>query len=297
MIDWNDLQYVLALRDGGTMKQAAALLKTDPTTVSRHIKTLSQRFDQNIFELEKSGQWKLTPTGDELVLLAEMFKNRLDSLQSTESELAPDQTITVTSLEFLLAHYIASSMNRPISGYPNVGLRLIGSDRRLSLAYGEADIALRFGRPVEGQLLASKIASIEFSVYAYPGKSPTEWIAMHEDLDVLPEMKLGFSIFGVPPSIRVTSYAAAREAAKATGLAAIGPCVVLQQGGFLTRVSDIAPVYRGVWSVIHETRRFSKQLKVTRDWLKESILTAQEKYRLAEVASQAVPDLRQRPCG
>lgn len=279
------------------MKQAAALLRTDPTTVSRHIKTLSQRFDQNIFELEKSGQWKLTATGEELVMLAEMFKNRLDSLQANASGLAPDQTVTVTSLEFLLAHYIAPSLHRPIPGYPDVGLRMIGSDRRLSLAYGEADIALRFGRPVEGQLLASKIASIEFSVYAYSGRQPKEWIAMHEDLDVLPEMKLGFSIFGVPPSIRVTSYAAAREAAKATGLAAIGPCVVLQQGRHLSRVPNISPVYRDVWSVIHETRRFSKQLKVTRDWLKEAILTAQESHRLADEAPQAVPDLRQQPCG
>ncbi|MEL6683414.1 MAG: LysR family transcriptional regulator, partial [Pseudomonadota bacterium] len=189
------------------MKQAAALLRTDPTTVSRHIKALSQKFDQNIFELEKSGQWRLTSTGDELVALAEMFKNRLDSLQSNASGLDPDQTITVTSLEFLLAHYIAPFMKRPIPGYPDVALRLIGSDRRLSLAYGEADIALRFGRPVEGQLMASKIASIEYCVFANPDQPPTQWIAMHEDLDAVPEMKLGCSIRGDAKRWGHTKYA------------------------------------------------------------------------------------------
>jgi DNA-binding transcriptional LysR family regulator len=279
MLDWNDLKYVLALRDGGTMKQAAVLLKTDPTTVSRHVKRISTLLNADLFRMMKGGNWVLTPRGVEVTILAQKFKENLDQLYSRNGEVEESETINVTSLEFILTHYIAPHLSAGLACFPDTKITLIGSDKRLSLAYGEVDIALRFGRPTEGQLLTSKIADVCFEMFATPDVTPTDWIGMQPDLDWTPEMRLGHEHFGKPPVVRVSSFAAAREAAAATGLAAIGPCVIMRNGSPLVKIPNSPEVEREVWSIIHETRRHSQRLSAVREWIKNAVLETQSLQR------------------
>lgn len=275
MLDWNDLQYVLALKEGRTMKQAAVRLKTDPTTVSRHIKRVSSRFGTDLFKMRKGGHWEMTSHGAELTILAQSFKNGLDQLNGDDGVSAENETIVITSLEFMLTHYLAPHIADGIRCFPETKLSLVGSDKRLSLAYGEADIALRFGRPTEGQLIASKIADVSFEAFARPGVAPKGWIGMQEDLDWTPEMQLGLNHFGKLPALRVSSFAAAREASIATGLAAVGPAVIMQSGYHLEPLQNVTPVLREVWSVIHETRRTNQRLLAARSWIKQAVIEAQ----------------------
>lgn len=279
MLDWNDLKYVLALRDGGTMKQAAVLLRTDPTTVSRHVKRISTLLNTDLFRTMKGGNWVLTPRGVEVTILAQKFKENLDQLYSRNGEEEESETINVTSLEFLLTHYLAPQLSDGLACFPDTKISLIGSDKRLSLAYGEVDIALRFGRPTEGQLLTSKIADVCFEMFATQGVNPTDWIGMQPDFDWTPEMRLGHEHFGKAPSVRVSCFAAAREAAAATGMAAIGPAVIMRNGSQLVNVPNSPDVEREVWSVIHETRRHSQRLSAVRDWIKNAVLETQRLQR------------------
>lgn len=296
MLDWNDLKYVLALRDGGTMKRAAAFLKTDPTTVSRHIKRISTQLNADLFHLSKGGQWSLTPRGTELTILAQQFRDNLNRLHLGDTSLGESETVVITSLEFVLAHYLAPRVLGGIKSFPDTKISLLGSDKRLSLAYGEADIALRFGRPTEGQLLTSKVADVSFDIFIVPGYAPDNWIGMAEGLDWTPEMRLGFQHFGAPPRLRVSSFAAAREAAIATGFAAVGPGVIMRQGQRLEPMAGAETVTRSVWSVIHETRRYSQRLLAVRDWIRTAVLEAQSQDAENVVQIPALPNLRGRAC-
>ncbi|UWQ99853.1 LysR family transcriptional regulator [Rhodobacteraceae bacterium S2214] len=275
MMDWNDLQYVLALKEGGTMKQAAILLRTDPTTVSRHIKRIAIHFETDLFKMQKGGKWVLTTQGEELTTLAKNFKKGLDQFQLGEGGSTECETIVITSLEFLLTHYLSPKIESGMNCFPDTKLSLVAADRRLSLAYGEADIALRFGRPTEGHLITSKIADISFDLVQLRGTKPKEWIGLQEDLDWTPDMRGGVGHFGKPPILRVSSYAAAREAAIATGHATVGPSVIMREGGQLETMPDTSPVHREVWSVIHETRRLSQRLAAVRTWIKNAVLEMQ----------------------
>lgn len=277
------------------MKRAAALLKTDPTTVSRHIKRISTQLSADLFHLSKNGQWGLTPKGTELTILAQQFRDNLNRLHLGDAVLGESETVVITSLEFVLTHYLAPHMAVGMRCYPDTRIALLGSDKRLSLAYGEADIALRFGRPTEGQLVASKITDIPFASFARPGTTPSDWIGMSENLDWTPEMRLGFQHFERPPLLRVSSFAAAREMAAATGLAAVGPPVIMRHGNRLAPLPGVKSVNREVWSVIHETRRYSARLQAVREWVRKAMVDAQAAQFDDPIQANIPPQLRGRP--
>lgn len=275
MYDWNDLQFVIALNEAGTMKRAAELLKTDPTTVSRHIKRLSEKLDVMIFLMQKGGKWELTKEGEQLLEFAIEFKNRYERLHGELKNGERLNTIKITSIEFLLTNYLAPELGSFTGRFPKARVELIGADKRLSLAYGEADLALRFGRPQEGSLIASKIAEIQMLIWAPEGYIGHDWVGLSADLDWTPEMQAALERFGRQPSVRVTSYAAARNAAEILGIAAVGPNATMGQSTMMVPLTEQVPTKREVWSVIHESRRMDSQLSIVRDWVKQAVVSRQ----------------------
>lgn len=273
MRDWNDYQYLLALEEGGTMKHAAELLGTDPTTVSRHIKRISHEMGVMLFKMNKGGAWTITNEGSKLTARAKVFKQEIDGLNAGES--SQTETVKITSIEFLLTHYLAPHAKEGLGCFPDTKLALLGSDKRLSLAYGEADLALRFGRPTEGQLIASRLGDIEFTIWNPIGKPHSDWIGLQEELDWTPEMDYALRYFKKPPLIRVTSYAAAKLAGESVGLPFIAPCAVMARNNRFEPMHDIDPIKRPLWSVIHETKRFDQRLAAVKNWAKMAVEKSQ----------------------
>lgn len=280
MYNWNGFQYVLALHEGGTMRQAAELLGTNATTVSRHIKRMSEQHGTMLFSMQKGGNWEITPDGKELLRLALEFKVKLDRLKLIEGESDDRQEIIVTSVEFLLAEYLTPQVGKCVRDFPQIDISLIGADRRLSLAYGQAHLALRLGRPTEGNLVASKIAEIPFGCWV-PRDKPhvRDWVGLPEELDWTPEMELGYKVFGRPPRYRVSSFDALQKAAVSGGFAAVGPCIVMCRNGLLVPKDNTESVQREVWSVIHESNKLNSGLQQVRQWARDTIVDLHAQLR------------------
>ena len=275
MQDWNDFQYLLALEEGGTMKQAAVLLGTNPTTVSRHIKRISNLLGVTLFTMNKGGAWTITDHGLKLTTIAKDFKHNISAVDLHAPDTSGPNTIKISSLDFLLTHYLAPHLESGAACYPNTALALLGTDKRVSLAYGEADLALRFARPTEGQLIASLIAEIEFYIWTKPGFDSQDWIGLQEEVDWTPEMQFGRRIFKRPPLFRVTTFDAAKHAAHSLQLPFIGPKAILNTEDDFVPMKDVKPISRQLWSVIHESKRHSRRLSAVRNWAKQAITQSQ----------------------
>jgi DNA-binding transcriptional LysR family regulator len=78
--------------------------------------------------------------------------------------------------------------------YPAIDLEVIGGSRVVSLARREADVALRYGSPKDGELVARRMATICFGLYASrayrdklnAGQTPT-FIGFDEESDFITE--------------------------------------------------------------------------------------------------------------
>ncbi|AKS46956.1 DNA-binding transcriptional regulator, LysR family [Octadecabacter temperatus] len=263
--DWNNLRYLLALYEGGTMKRAAELLDTSSSTVSRHVRSLSEDCQEMLAKQTKGEAWTITPKGLKLVKMATDLSFNFSNLDTSDQEEQVTR-VAITSLDFVLTYYLAPNLPQLLNEVPNIEVSLLSSDRRLSLAFNEADIALRFGRPCEGQLVAKRICSMPMRVWKPKGRDATDWVGMSEDLDWTPDMEMGRAVFGRDPIVRTSSYAAAKRTACSLGLGTIGPDVIMGAGE--TFAADPSQtVEREVWSVIHESRRMDKTLDKVKEWL------------------------------
>ncbi len=270
MDNWDDYKFVAALAHFKSMSAAAKHLHTNIATVSRRIHRLTESSGITIFNKDKDG-WVLTPTGQELLDVISNFEEGLRRITSSQvSVTAKPVTIRLSTIEYLASSYIAPELGSLASEHPNVSLDFMCSDHTLSLAYGEADIAVRLNRPEEGRLVSRKIADIPYSVFQNPDSSHKAWIGLSEDLDWLPEQQEGFRRFKCAPIMRVPSFAAIARAADATGFACILPNRIPPRTTNLRVTMDgLNCVSREIWTVFHETRREDKAVRLVLDWLKE----------------------------
>ena len=271
MDNWNDLRFVVALARYGSMANAARHLRTNTATVSRRIKRLNEGANTPLF-LKGATEWELTEEGRRLYEMAAGFSDELEAFKAAAHEGAHStQTIRVTGLEFLNTSILAPALKSFRTENPNITLELGATDRNVSLAYGEADIALRLTHPNEGRLMARRIADIKMGVYGRKDTATTEWIGLPYDLDWTPEMKNGVSFFGREPSFRVSSFAAILEAMTETGLSGIAPDFMISS---FNQFELLQPKYsrrvREVWMLVHETRKNDVGIQNTCNWIEES---------------------------
>lgn len=216
--------------------------------------------------------WELTAEGRRLYEMAAGFSDELEVFKAaTHEDARSTQTIRVTGLEFLNTTILSRSLETFRSKNPNITLELGATDRNVSLAYGEADIALRLTRPNEGRLMARRIADVKMGVYGAKDTDCTEWIGLPYDLDWTPEMKNGISYFGREPSYRLSSFGAILQAMTQTGLPGIAPDFMVRpfEQFELLQPKNSRRV-REVWMLVHETRKNDVGIRNTCEWIEDS---------------------------
>lgn len=268
MQHWDDLRYLLALEQKGSLVQAAKLLKTNPTTVSRHIKRLSETYKKTLVTRQPNGEWSLTKEGLVFASTAKRCDIEIDALNSDTADTAPE--ITITTTEFIGEQILTPKVRNVISSDEDFVLTLDMRDRNVSLAFGEADLAIRLGRPTSGKLIASKLSDIEMNAFSVNGEVSRRWVGLPAQFDWAPEMQFGLEFFGCEPIMRAGSFSMIREVAADHHLACIGPTFMME-GWHGLQILDRAasPAIREVWSVFHESRQHDDALSSARRWAKE----------------------------
>jgi molybdate transport repressor ModE-like protein len=167
MFDWNDLRYLLAIaREGSTLAAAKALGVSQPT-VQRRLAALEERIDRKLVEHHPTG-YRLTELGKTLLPHAVDVERSVEAFQRQLMSTGEDLTGTlrVTCPEGMASRLLAPVIEAFREKYPGLRVDLIMTDRRLDLAKGEAEVALRIHEPGDDQLIARRIANSPWAVFA-----------------------------------------------------------------------------------------------------------------------------------
>jgi len=279
--DWNDIPLVLTLARCGRMREAARELGVETSTVSRRLAALEKALGSRLFVRGPRG-YAPSEAGRAFVSKAESAYGEVQALwAATRAEAeGVHGTVRVGAVDALFDYWLVPRLPGLLVAHPGLQVRLIADNRNLSFMRGEADLALRLGRPNgDAALVMRKLGEVDFHVYGSPRYAglPRErwgsqaWIGYDEDLAGTPEAGWLREISPDPRPLVQTSNVGTLARACHAGLGlALLPSLVAGPHG-LERLSEKPELRREVWLLAHRDAARLRRYRVVADWLVATI--------------------------
>lgn len=190
--DWDDLRCFLEVAIQGSTLSAARALKLHQTTVARRLDALEYALGVRLFDRSAAG-YALSAAGADLLPYARQvaeaasaFKQRADLNQRRRS-----QIVRITTSDVLANMILTPALPAFAAAHPGVQVHTVIEDRKLDVAKGEADLALRVGTsPNDADLVARKLAEAAWGIYCSAG------YAEAHDMPTLPDHLSAHALLG-----------------------------------------------------------------------------------------------------
>ena len=275
-LDWEDLRYFVALARRGTLSATARDLRVNHATVARRVASLETAVGHPLFDRRADG-YALTGNGKAVLDEARaMDEAALAVLRRLDAGTELNGLVRIAIGRVLAERFLIDRLHAFHARYPAIDLEIIGGSRIVSLARREADLALRYGSPKDSDLIARRVATIGFGLYASPayrdklaaGAVPT-FIGFDEESDFVAEaawltQEFAERRFALRSSSQTTQAAAARA----------GFGVALLPRYVAAGDPDLAPVSlakalpeREVWLVVRRDLRNVPRVRALADYL------------------------------
>jgi DNA-binding transcriptional LysR family regulator len=265
VLDWNDFRYFRAIARAGTLAGAARELGVEHTTVGRRLSALETALGARLFTRGPEG-FTLTAAGADVLPVADEIAARVETIERRVSgaDARVDGTVRVTTSE-ALGGYVVARLPALRERHPKLTVEVLSGNRNFDLMRGEADLAIRMREVTEPELVARKVASAAWSLYAAPSYVERNGApSCPEDLGGHDVISFDASLSGSPGAqwlaahacgahvvLRANSIVAALNAAIfGMGIAAL-PCIVASAERAIKRVIPGAIGERDVFLAVH----------------------------------------------
>ncbi len=168
-MDWDKLRIFHAVASAGSFTHAGEELHLSQSAVSRQISNLEYEVKTKLF-LRHARGLKLTEQGEMLYRTAhDVFaKLKMAETMLKDSTEKPSGDLAITTTEGLGTNWLTPRLSEFMDQYPDVNLKVLFSDRDVDLGMREADLAIRLHRPTQQDLIARKLFTVHFHIFASP---------------------------------------------------------------------------------------------------------------------------------
>ncbi len=283
MIAWDDLRYLLAIAQKGSLAQAAKQLGVDHSTLSRRLTALEQALGTKLFTRSSEG---LTGSAalSELLPRIEEMQRQVDAIERSiggfDQRISGHVRVTISEA---LSGYLVQRLGQLRTQHPELMVDVYAGNQSFDLLRGEADIAVRVREVTEPDLVTRKLTQTVWALYAN-----ASYIARHGTLSA-PDALHGHDLVGYDASLRATpgglwldahgagakvvlrsnSIVSAMNAASVgLGIAAI-PCFLGDLEPALQRAAAATIGQRDIWLVVHPDLARVARVRVVMDYLIE----------------------------
>lgn len=305
-MDWDLLRIFLAVAEAGSFTQAGKTVGLSQSAVSRQVAKLEQSLDVSLFHRHSRGL-VLTEQGEGLFHTVKEMSVKLAMAEAivNESRERPEGPLKITTSVGFGSAWLTSRMNEFITLFPDISVTLLLTDSlELDLAMRQADVAIRFTRQSQPNLIQRRLMSIRYHVFAskeYLAKNGTpaqvtdldrHQIIVYGDDTPAPISNINWLLESGAgpgrarqPALRVNSvYGIYRAVLSGLGIAAL-PYYMSDESPELV---EVLPELHGpsfdVFFVYPEDLRHSKRITSVRDFLVAAV-----KKDLAQQSPEAGP--------
>ncbi|MEM6957338.1 MAG: LysR family transcriptional regulator [Myxococcota bacterium] len=269
---WDDLRFVLAVHEEGTLTAAATALGVDQTTVTRRLRTFEERAGRKLFHRLRGGA-ELTQAGEAYARTASAIRDQLFALEREVSaeqyELGP---VRLTISNTLAALWLDELVNFA-KAHQGLELQLIVDDSIRSLSRSEADVALRWVDSPPEHLVGRKVGRIANALYGARELldrplSELPWIGWEPDLEesALERARSQYSPTQ-PFALYANSLLTLLEAARRGHTAITLSCAVGDADPNLVRLTRPVLSDKPLWLLTHPDLRQSPSVRLLMDFV------------------------------
>ncbi|MEQ8747726.1 LysR family transcriptional regulator [Pyruvatibacter sp.] len=175
-LNWDDLRFFLAVAEAGSLSAASSLLKVNTTTVLRRVASLEEALGARLFDRSRSG-YRLTPRGERLLTQLAPVDQRLSALErdfvADDSE--ADGVVRVAAGDVFASAVLGPQLPTFRDAHPELRLEIIADPSLTGPAPSagapagsmkDVDVAVRFARPTQGNVIVRKIGDMAYGLYA-----------------------------------------------------------------------------------------------------------------------------------
>jgi DNA-binding transcriptional LysR family regulator len=272
-MEWDDLRFVLAVAEAGSLAGAARRLGVNHTTVLRRIGAFEKRLGVRLFERLPTG-YVPTAGGEELIAAARAVDETVTRLERklAGKDLRLSGVVRVTTTDTLMDSILPDMLRAFRDSHPGIQVEVAISNLMFNLTKREADVAIRPASKPPETLVGRRVAKIAFAIYASPrylADNPRQdlpghrWVVPDDSLAGTAAGKWMRSQFaGSEIALRADSLLALRQAAQAgLGLAPL-PCYLGDAAPDLVRVDGpIAEMETSLWILTHADLRHTARIR------------------------------------
>ena len=179
MSDWNLLRSFIAVYESGTLTEAARRLGTTQPSVGRHVRELEGSLGETLF-VRLPG--RLKPTEPAHALHGVVAAMKASALQAerlfADAREVLVGCVRVAASEVYATHVVAPVLARLLAEQPELEIELSVSNRADNLLRRDADIAVRFFRPEQEDVIAAHVGTTELGLFAHDS-----YLARHGEPD------------------------------------------------------------------------------------------------------------------
>lgn len=251
-LSWEDAQTFLAVAESGSFSAAARSLRVGQPTISRRIKSLEQKVEQQLFTRGKYGA-QTTQAAEQLMPAAiQMAKWAVEFDRATKQEKpANEGVVKIACPPGIAVEQLAPFAASLVKKEPGIRLEILSAIDHIALTRGTADLAIRTQAPTEPELIALQAFESQPGVYgakSYVNKleQPCSWSELlwvswgNRYRHVEPRPMLEKAIKDFTPVLESDDYLVQRAAVKA------GLGVMICNAPLKGEVSPLVPVDIGV---------------------------------------------------
>ncbi|MFZ5609004.1 MAG: LysR family transcriptional regulator [Pseudomonadota bacterium] len=166
-LDWDKLRLFHAVVEAGSLTDAARLLGMSQPALSRQIRTLEEQAGASLFYRHARGI-ALTYEGERLSRATSGFADRIEAAERemAESRGVAKGVLSVTTTVSFGSLWLVPHLPHFYERYPALRLQLLLSDEELDLNTRQAEVAIRFKQPRQGDLIQRPLVRVQHNIYA-----------------------------------------------------------------------------------------------------------------------------------